>query len=50
MPKEKLKKPSKEELEAMEDHFASEYALVLSLIAKEIYAKEQQEKKNLDNK
>ena len=48
--KEKLKKPSKEEMEAMEDRFASEYAVVLSIIAKEIYAKEQQEKKSQDSK
>jgi hypothetical protein len=50
MPKVKPKKPSQEELKAMEDRFIDSYALALAAVARELYAKEQQEKKNLDNK
>jgi hypothetical protein len=41
---------SKEELKALEDRFIDSYALALAAVARELYAKEQQEKENLDNK
>lgn len=50
MPKGKLKIPSKEKLEAMEDRFIDSYARALIMIAKDMVNREQKEKESMNTK